>query len=85
MPQVGSVNFLSKCKNCQRQGSMQVIKDSPREAEVAHNGKAKGVLARFDCRGLEPVGFEAGNSLNVLTTNGKTYEQIDIRYKCLLS
>lgn len=74
-------NFVAKCKNCKRAGSINVHKESPRVVKVGENGRAKDVLGVFDCRGIELTGFEPGNTLTVVTVNGKTYENIDVRYQ----
>jgi hypothetical protein len=47
---------------------------------VAENGRAKDILGVFDCRGIEIVSFEPGNSLSVITKSGVTFNNIDIRY-----
>ncbi len=46
---------------------------------VAENGRTKDVIASFECRGLELMKFVPGNTLSVVTSSGKTFENIDIR------
>jgi hypothetical protein len=72
-------NFVAKCKNCKRMGSINTHKESPRVVLVGENGRAKDVLGTFDCRGIEITGFEPGNSLSVSIDSGKTFENIDVR------
>jgi len=38
-------------------------------------------LGVFECRGIELTGFEPGNSLSVVIQSGKTFENIDVRYR----
>ncbi|XP_020624907.1 UPF0587 protein C1orf123 homolog isoform X1 [Orbicella faveolata] len=52
----GSASFVSKCKLCGRENSMDIIKDSITAYKADDSNKFKTMVA-FDCRGLEPVDF----------------------------
>lgn len=52
----GKVNFVSKCKLCGRENSMDIIKDSITEYTIEDSNTFKTMVA-FDCRGLEPFDF----------------------------
>lgn len=73
-------NFVAKCKGCKRVSCISTHKETPRVVQVPENGRAKGILGVFDCRGLEIIGFEPGNTLSAVINSGKSYENIDVRY-----
>lgn len=52
----GKFNFVSKCKLCGRENSMDIIKDSITEYTIEDSNTFKTMVA-FDCRGLEPFDF----------------------------
>nr|XP_058951982.1 CXXC motif containing zinc binding protein-like isoform X1 [Pocillopora verrucosa] len=52
----GNANFVSKCKLCGRENSMDIIRDSISEYTIEDSNTFKTMVA-FDCRGLEPFDF----------------------------
>ncbi|XP_029209976.1 UPF0587 protein v1g245604-like [Acropora palmata] len=52
----GTANFVSKCKLCGRENSMDIMKDSIKAYTADDSNKFKAMVA-FDCRGLDPVDF----------------------------
>lgn len=53
----GSANFVSKCKMCSHQNSLDIKEESIVAYDYKDNNQFKTIVA-FDCRGLEPVDFE---------------------------
>ena len=53
----GSANYVSKCKLCSHQNSLDIKEDSIVSYNMKDVNKFK-TIATFDCRGLEPVDFE---------------------------
>ena len=53
----GSANFVSKCKLCPRQNSLDIKQDSIVSYDFADSNKFKTIV-QFDCRGLEPIDFD---------------------------
>ncbi|XP_031568015.1 UPF0587 protein v1g245604-like [Actinia tenebrosa] len=52
----GSANYVSKCKLCGRENSLDIIKDSIKEYNADDSNHFK-TMVTFDCRGLEPFDF----------------------------
>lgn len=52
----GSANFVSKCKLCGRENSLDIIKESIAEYNAEDSNQMKKIVA-FDCRGVEPTDF----------------------------
>lgn len=52
----GNANFITHCKLCGRQNSLDILKQSLASYMTQDNNKFKSVVA-FDCRGLEPTDF----------------------------
>lgn len=53
----GSANYVSKCKMCSHQNSLDIKEDSVTGYDFADCNKFKTIVI-FDCRGLEPVDFD---------------------------
>lgn len=56
----GHANYVSKCKLCSHQNSLDIKPESLHNYNIQDSNKFKTV-AVFDCRGLEPVEFEPRN------------------------
>lgn len=56
----GHANYVSKCKLCSQQSSLDIKKESILSYDFNDSNKFKTVVV-FDCRGLEPVDFEPRN------------------------
>lgn len=53
----GSASMVTKCKLCSRENSIDILKDTIKPYSN-DSGQFQTIVA-FDCRGLEPVEFEA--------------------------
>ena len=53
----GSANYVSKCKLCSKQNSLDINADSVTPYHFTDNNKFKTIVI-FDCRGIEPVDFD---------------------------
>ncbi|XP_028404449.1 UPF0587 protein v1g245604-like [Dendronephthya gigantea] len=58
----GNANFVTHCKLCGRQNSLDILKDSICLYKIQDNNRFK-TLVSFDCRGLEPIDFSPRVSL----------------------
>merc|ERR1719412_1066579 len=56
----GQANYISKCKLCSHQNSLDIKEESIVSYKIEDNNKFKTICV-FDCRGLEPVDFEPGD------------------------
>ncbi|CAB4006612.1 Hypothetical predicted protein [Paramuricea clavata] len=52
----GNANFVTHCKLCGRQNSLDIMKDSICSYRIQDNNTFKSIVS-FDCRGLEPTDF----------------------------
>ncbi|XP_064486031.1 CXXC motif containing zinc binding protein-like [Ornithodoros turicata] len=67
----GTANLVIKCKLCGRENSIDVLPETvvPYTAEDALNLKT---IASFDCRGVEPVSFDARDGFVVEASGSRT-------------
>ena len=75
----GTANFVFKCKECGKESSINVYEKSPRKIDCSQ-GKGRGVLATFDCRGCELMKWiicNEGIFARGLETN-KVFENVDL-------
>ena len=56
----GHANFISKCKLCSKQNSLDIKEESIKSYGAEDSIKFKTICI-FDCRGLEPTDFQPGN------------------------
>ncbi|XP_020892280.1 UPF0587 protein v1g245604 [Exaiptasia diaphana] len=52
----GNANYVSKCKLCGRENSIDIVKDSVKEYTADDSNQFK-TMVTFDCRGVEPTAF----------------------------
>ncbi|XP_015916884.1 CXXC motif containing zinc binding protein [Parasteatoda tepidariorum] len=89
----GEANFVSKCKLCARENSVEILLDTIKKYTIDDSESFKTIVV-FDCRGLEPtdfsprVGFQAiGENSNALfdDINLEEKEWVDYDEKANLS
>lgn len=74
----GTANFVAKCKNCDRKSSIRIDPKSPYCVKPNEDGMIKGVVAVFECRGIDIEKLELGNSMTVKVAGSPTtFENAD--------
>ncbi|KAK2150874.1 hypothetical protein LSH36_384g01036 [Paralvinella palmiformis] len=54
----GRASLVIKCKLCARENSIDIVKDSIKQYTAEDTNKFKTIIV-FDCRGVEPIAFDA--------------------------
>ncbi|CAG0903345.1 unnamed protein product [Darwinula stevensoni] len=76
----GHASFVSKCKLCSRESSIDIIPDSI--GKYSSDDEGFKSVVHFDCRGLEPVDFDARVGwVAEGTDTGTRFEDIDLKEK----
>ncbi|KYM94378.1 PREDICTED: UPF0587 protein C1orf123 homolog [Cyphomyrmex costatus] len=74
----GVCHFICKCKFCSRENSVTIIEDSIKSFTKDDEGKFKTIVV-FDCRGIEPDNFSAGEGWVAKAANGgKEFNDVDL-------
>ena len=64
----GEATYVAKCASCKSVGSADLLAV---QGTALGEGGAGAVLARLECRGLEPTAWEAGDGWRVACSAGK--------------
>ncbi|XP_032232266.1 UPF0587 protein v1g245604 isoform X1 [Nematostella vectensis] len=76
----GYAHFVSKCKLCHRENSVDIMKDSIHPYLASHNGKFHTIVS-FDCRGVEPTDFSPRTGWTAEGENTSTPFEVDLTEK----
>ncbi|XP_054714998.1 CXXC motif containing zinc binding protein-like [Uloborus diversus] len=77
----GEANFVSKCKLCSRENSVEILPDFAKKYTADDNETFKTVVV-MDCRGLEPVDFSPrGGWRAVGESSGTVFDDINLEDK----
>ncbi|XP_003692796.1 CXXC motif containing zinc binding protein [Apis florea] len=70
-------HFISKCKLCSRENSMNILEDSIKSF-IANDQDKFQTIVIFDCRGIEPSDFSAREGWIAKTINGREFTDVDL-------
>lgn len=75
----GSANFIMKCKDCNKDCTINVYEKSSRKIDCS-DGKGNGILATFDCRGCELRKWVVGGEgiFAKALESDKIFENVDL-------
>ncbi|KAK5643863.1 hypothetical protein RI129_007708 [Pyrocoelia pectoralis] len=73
-------NFFAKCKLCGRENSLDIVKDSNGKFCNKTPDKFQTIVT-FDCRGMEPIDFDAKDGWIAKMESGKLYTDVDLSEK----
>lgn len=76
----GHASLVLKCKLCNRENSIDIIKETIKEYNVEDFPKFKSIVT-FDCRGVEPSAFSPRTGFQAIGTGDKQYifEEVDLK------
>ncbi|CAL1272312.1 unnamed protein product [Larinioides sclopetarius] len=77
----GEANFVSKCKLCARENSVEILTDSFKKYSAEDSETFKTIVA-FDCRGVDPTDFSPRAGWRAVGESSSTkFDEIDLEEK----
>lgn len=74
----GTASMVEKCKLCSRENSINIVEEKIKPITSEDNRKPI-VIVGFDCRGMEPVGFDFRNGWTVESSlSNKVFDDISL-------
>lgn len=75
----GVANLVEKCKLCGRQNTLSIEKGAQVAAYTDDDDGNFKTLVTFECRGIEPIAFQARNGFTIRALNSKTeFSDVDL-------
>ncbi|KAG8188046.1 hypothetical protein JTE90_009920 [Oedothorax gibbosus] len=77
----GEANFVSKCKLCSRENSVEILPES-RKMYTAEDSETFKTIVVFDCRGVEPIDFSPRIGFRAKgESSGTKFDEINLEEK----